>query len=61
MIAANAKEPAMPPTAHRPRLLRSCGLLAVLAFGLLLSGCDKCGDFFWNRPGACKNYVPSQQ
>jgi hypothetical protein len=30
-------------------------LVAVLALGLALSGCDKCFDFPWQKPGACKN------
>ncbi len=31
-------------------------LVAVLALGLALSACDRCGDFFWQKqPGACKN------
>ncbi len=39
-------------------LLRRCRkavpLIAVLALGLALSACDKCGDFFWEKPGNCK-------
>jgi hypothetical protein len=34
-------------------------LVMALGLGLLVSGCDKCGDFPWSRPGACKNYSPS--
>jgi hypothetical protein len=37
------------------RLCKAVLLMAVLALGLALSACDKCGDFFWERPGACKN------
>jgi len=36
------------------RGLKIAALAAVLAFGLALAGCDKCGDFFWQRPGYCK-------
>lgn len=39
-------------------LMRRCAkaapLVAVLALGLALSACDKCGDFPWNQPGSCK-------
>jgi hypothetical protein len=29
-------------------------LVAALALGLALAGCDRCGDFFWHRqPGSC--------
>jgi hypothetical protein len=27
----------------------------MLALGLSLSACDKCGDYFWEKPGACKS------
>ena len=30
-------------------------LAAVIAMGLALSACDRCGDFFWQKPGACKS------
>jgi len=40
-------------------LLRRCikvvPLAAVLGLSLALSACDKCGNFFWDRPGSCKN------
>jgi hypothetical protein len=40
-------------------LARRCrtafSLAAVLALGLALSACDKCMDFPWEKPGACKN------
>jgi hypothetical protein len=29
-------------------------ILAVIALGLVLSGCDKCGDFIWTKPASCK-------
>jgi hypothetical protein len=46
-----------------PRLLRRCmralPLVAALAFGLALAGCDKCGDFFWQgRSGVCHASPP---
>jgi hypothetical protein len=37
------------------RVLRAVPLVAVLGFGLALSACDKCGDFFWEKPGSCKS------
>jgi hypothetical protein len=40
-------------------LLRRFGkiapLAAVLAASLALSACDKCFDFWWDRPGSCKS------
>jgi hypothetical protein len=32
-------------------------LAAVLALGLALAGCDKCGNWF-GSPGACKEDLP---
>jgi hypothetical protein len=40
------------------RCLKAGPLVIVLALGLTLSACDKCGDFFWEKPGSCKN-VPA--
>jgi hypothetical protein len=37
------------------RALRAVPLVAVLALGLTLSACDKCSDFFWEKPGSCKS------
>jgi hypothetical protein len=37
------------------RCLKAGPLVAMLALGLALSGCDKCGDFFWEKPGSCKS------
>ena len=37
------------------RALRAVSLIAVLALGLSLSACDKCTDFFWEKPGSCKS------
>jgi hypothetical protein len=37
------------------RRVRLVPLVAVLAMGLCLSACDRCGDFFWQKPGACKS------
>ena len=38
------------------RRVRLGPLVAVLALGLALSACDRCGDFFWQKqPGACKS------
>jgi hypothetical protein len=38
------------------RRVRLVPLVAVLAMGLALSACDRCGDFFWQKqPGACKS------
>jgi hypothetical protein len=28
---------------------------AVLALGLARSACDKCSDFYWEKPGTCKS------
>jgi hypothetical protein len=44
------------PTRRRraPRWRKAVPLIGVLALGLMLSACDKCGDFFWHRqPGSC--------
>lgn len=39
-------------------------LVTVLALGLMLAGCDKCGDWFWNKPASgpqsCKGALPQQ-
>jgi hypothetical protein len=37
------------------RCLKVGPLVAVLALGLALGACDKCGDFFWEKPGSCKS------
>jgi hypothetical protein len=38
------------------RCVRLGPLVAVLALGLALSACDRCGDFFWQtQPGSCKS------
>jgi hypothetical protein len=37
------------------RCLKVAPLAAVLGLSLALSACDKCGDFFWNSTGSCKN------
>jgi hypothetical protein len=37
------------------RVLKAGPLVAALALGLALSACDRCGDFFWEKPGTCKN------
>jgi hypothetical protein len=37
--------------------LRAFPLLAALALGLALAGCDRCGDFDWQgHPGACHTH-----
>ena len=43
----------------------TCRLFAVLAVGLMLAGCDKCGDLlgiiknpFEQSPKSCRDYVP---
>ncbi len=45
-------------------LKRLSALACLLALGLTLSACDKCGDWFWNRPSSgpqsCKGGVPQQ-
>ena len=35
-------------------------LLCVLALGLLVTGCDKCGDWWWapNQSQSCKDEAP---
>ena len=37
------------------RCIKIAPLAAVLASSLALSACDKCGDFWWDKPGSCKN------
>jgi hypothetical protein len=39
------------------RCLKVGPLVAALALGLALAGCDKCGDFFWQH-GSCKSGPP---
>jgi hypothetical protein len=46
---------------------RLSAVLTILALGLLLAGCDKCGDWFWSgrafgaiAPDACKGTLPKQ-
>jgi hypothetical protein len=39
-------------------------IACVAALGALLAGCDKCGDWWWSRPGveACKQQpLPNPQ
>ena len=50
-------------TSLRSRLRRSKALVlfAICVAGLALAGCDKCGDFVWNKPGACRDYGPPQR
>lgn len=36
-------------------------VLALRAMAVALSGCDKCGDFVWNKPGACRGLGPQQR
>lgn len=39
---------------HLRRCTRAIPLIATLALGLALAGCDRCGDFFWHtQPGSC--------
>ncbi len=36
------------------RCAKAIPLVAALALGLALAGCDRCGDFFWqHQPGTC--------
>ncbi len=45
---------AAPTRGRLRRCAQAIPLLAVLALGLALAGCDRCGDFFWQRqPGSC--------
>ena len=42
-------------------MVRRVSMLAgLLALGLLLSGCDKCTNWWWYKPGAeaCRDTVP---
>lgn len=39
----------------------TAAVAALLVLGLLLGGCDKCGDLTWNKPGSCRGYGPSQR
>jgi hypothetical protein len=38
----------------------SMRLVCVLALGMLLSGCDRCGDWWWapNQNQSCKGNAP---
>lgn len=40
---------------------KAVAVLALCAMALALAGCDKCGDFVWNKPGACRNFGPPQR
>ena len=40
---------------------KAIALLALGTLALALAGCDKCGDFVWNKPGACRDYGPPQR
>jgi hypothetical protein len=40
---------------------KAMAVLALFTLALVLSGCDKCGDFVWNKPGACRDYGPPQR
>jgi len=41
---------------------RISAVATILALGLMLAGCDKCGDWFWNKPSSqsCKGSLPQQ-
>jgi hypothetical protein len=43
---------------------RISAVATVLVLGLMLAGCDKCGDWFWNKPASgvqsCKGSLPPQ-
>jgi hypothetical protein len=44
-------------TARARRIRKALPLIAALALGLALAGCDHCGDFFW-QSGACHATPP---
>lgn len=42
---------------------RISALATILALGLMLASCDKCGDWFWQQrsgPQSCKGSLPQQ-
>ena len=43
---------------------RLSAVATVLVLGLMLAGCDKCGDWFWQQrsdaPQMCKGSLPQQ-
>lgn len=43
---------------RRRSLRQAICLLVLCAAASALSGCDKCGDFVWNKPDACRSYGP---
>ena len=45
-------------TTRAATVARIIPVIAALALGLTLSACDHCGDFFWEKPGACKSGPP---
>ena len=55
--------PDLRPTRSRRASLgaKAVAVLGLCALALGLSGCDKCGDFVWNKPGACRDYGPPQR
>ncbi len=59
-VAMNARSvparlPACGRASTRHRLAARTALVAtaLVVAAVILSGCDKCGDFVWNKPGAC--------
>ena len=38
-----------------------CRAIGVLLLAATAAACDKCGDFVWNKPGACRDYGPPQR
>jgi hypothetical protein len=41
--------------------IRAATLLGLFALALPLGGCDKCLNFFWEKPNACRDYAPPRQ
>lgn len=41
---------------------RISAVATILALGLMLASCDKCGDWIWQRTGSqsCKGSLPQQ-
>ncbi len=47
-------------TLRAARGARWAALAGALALALAMAGCDRCGDFFWEKqPGACKAGPPA--
>jgi hypothetical protein len=60
-VAMNLHTPSSAPVApHQPApaARRIAAGIAVAILATPLAGCDKCLNFIWERPAACREYAP---